>query len=228
MEEGAHRYQEDQFLPISALQHLVYCPRQFALTHIEQVWADNRYTAEGNALHAKVNSGEHERRGDLITARSLRLHSQALGLSGIADVVEFRYRETGGCPLPGHTGRWQPWPVEYKRGRPKRNDCDMVQLCAQAICLEEMLDVEVGEGSLFYGKTRHRKAVTFDPALRHRTAELAAELHRLWDSRITPPAEYGEKCDHCSLFSLCMPHLGDRKQVSAYLREAFGDEPEGT
>lgn len=216
-------YTEDDLLPISALQHLAYCPRQCALIHLEQVWAENRYTAEGGILHAKADMGKHELRGDLVTARGLRLHSYTLGLSGIADVVEFQRTEQGGCVLPGRPGHWQPYPVEYKRGRPKGSDCDQVQICAQAICLEEMLDVSIEEGSLFYGKTRRRKPVAFDEALRTRTQMLASELHRLWMDGRTPPPEYGVKCENCSLQSHCLPQLPRQSAVEAYLHQAFDD-----
>lgn len=221
-----HVYSEEELLPISALQHLAYCPRQFALIHLEQVWDDNRYTAEGNLLHARANTGKGETRGDLITARSLRLHSFALGVSGIADVVEFHKREKGGCSLSGREGGWQPYPVEYKRGRPKKGDCDQVQLCVQALCLEEMLNISVPEGSLFYGKTRRRKSVVLDQGLRARTRRLAEDLHRLWREGRTPRAEYGAKCDNCSLRARCLPEISSQQDIGAYLQRMF-DEGEG-
>lgn len=207
-------YQEDELLPLSALQHFAYCPRQFALIHLEQIWEENRFTAEGQVLHQRANSGEAETRGDIHTARSLRLVSHALGLTGIADVVEFHRDEQGG-ELQGRDGRWRPFPVEYKRGRSKADDWDRLQLCAQAICLEEMLGVEVPEGAIFYGKPRRREPVTFDESLRGKTAKLANEMHALWDKRKTPAAAYGAKCDHCSLNSHCMT---DHGSASAYLK----------
>lgn len=217
-------YSEDELLPISALQHLAYCPRQYTLIHLEQIWADNRYTTEGNLLHAKADTETREVRGERITARGLRLHSFSLGLSGIADVVEFLQCGAGGCQLPGRPGCWQPLPVEYKRGRPKKSDCDRVQLCAQALCLEEMLDVTIEKGALFYGKTRHRKEVHFDGKLRERVQSLADELHRLWKAGYTPPPEYGEKCRHCSLQSHCLPQLSDHAKVEKYLHLAFNSD----
>jgi len=217
-------YTEEELLPISALQHLAYCPRQCALIHLEQVWAENRYTAEGNLLHARADAGKGETRGDCVTARGLRLHSFALGLAGIADVVEFQRIPAGGCQLAGRQGLWKPHPVEYKRGRPKGSDCDQVQLCAQAICLEEMLGTEVMEGSLFYGKTRRRTPVCFDSDLRGRTQLLADELHTLWEEGRTPMPEYGTKCERCSLQSLCQPRLFCDHDVEAYLHRVFDDE----
>jgi CRISPR-associated exonuclease Cas4 len=220
-------FSEDDLLPISALQHLAYCPRQCALIHLERVWSENLYTAEGKLLHAKADAGRCETKGDVVTARGVRLHSFSLGLSGIADVVEFRRSETEGCPLAGRHGLWLPHPVEYKRGRPKKHDCDQVQLCAQAICLEEMLGVTIEEGSLFYGKTRRRKPVVLDEALRARTHTLAEELHRLWMTGRTPPPEYGEKCENCSLQPQCLPQLSHHGEVEAYLHQVF-DEGDGS
>ncbi|EGV49995.1 CRISPR-associated protein Cas4 [endosymbiont of Riftia pachyptila] len=201
-------------LPLSALQHLAYCPRQCALIHLEQSWQENRFTAEGQILHQRANSGEAESRGDLHIARSLRLHSRQLGLSGIADVVEFHQAEEG-ARLAGRKGYWRPYPVEYKRGRRKRDDWDRIQLCAQALCLEEMFDTPVSEGAMFYGKARRRERVPIDAPLREQTAALAEQLHTLWSARKTPPPEPGPKCDHCSLVELCMPRHGS---ASVYLQ----------
>ncbi|HRT04752.1 MAG TPA: CRISPR-associated protein Cas4 [Kiritimatiellia bacterium] len=198
-------YSEDDLLPLSALQHLLYCERQCALIHIEQVWSENRFTAEGRLAHDHVHSTGHETRGDMHIARDLSLRSLRLGLIGKADVVEFH----------GAT----PYPVEHKRGHSKSNRCDEVQVCAQALCLEEMLGKPVPEGALFYGEPRRRTLVTFDPALRAETEAAAARLHRLLESGRTPPAVYDKaKCERCSLLDLCKPRIaGD---VSRYLSEA--------
>jgi CRISPR-associated exonuclease Cas4 len=198
-------YSEDELLPISALQHLLYCERQCALIHIERVWEENLFTAEGRILHDKVDSGENSVRAGRRIARSLPLRSLALGLSGIADVVEFG------------PGRTEVFPVEYKRGRSKAADWDRVQLCAQAMCLEEMLDVVITEGALFYGKTRRRERGDFDDELRAETRKAAERLHRLIEARRTPPAVYSAKCDACSLFHACMPKLPRSKSISRYL-----------
>ena len=198
-------YSEDDLLPLSALQHLLYCERQCALIHIEQAWSENRFTAEGRLAHDHVHSAGHEIRGDVRIARDLSLRSLRLGLIGKADVVEFH----------GAT----PYPVEHKRGHSKTNRCDEVQVCAQALCLEEMLGKPVPEGALFYGEPRRRTLVTFDPALRAETEAAAARLHRLLESGRTPPAVYDKaKCECCSLLDLCKPKTaGD---VSRYLSEA--------
>jgi CRISPR-associated exonuclease Cas4 len=198
-------FTEDDLLPISALQHLLYCERQCALIHIERAWMENLFTAEGRILHEKVDSGEDSVRAGRRIARSLPLRSLMLGLSGIADVVEFG---PGGAEV---------FPVEYKRGRSKAADWDRVQLCAQAMCLEEMLNVQIAEGALFYGKTRRRERVGFDGALRFETIETAARLHRLILAGKTPPAEYDAKCDACSLIELCMPELPKKKSIRKYL-----------
>lgn len=223
MNNESLNYSEEDLLPISGLQHLAYCPRQFALIHIEQVWAENLFTAEGQLLHRRTDRNEHESRGGIHIARALRLRSLGLGLSGIADVVEFyRADEREGIELPGKPGRWQPFPVEYKRGRPKKGDMDQVQLCAQAICLEEMLGTRIPNGALFYGKTRRRKAVTFDEALRTRTAELTERMHAIRQFGQTPPAEEGPMCEQCSLRSLCLPQSGHyQRRVRRYLDELF-------
>jgi CRISPR-associated exonuclease Cas4 len=198
-------YSEDELLPISALQHLLYCERQCALIHVERVWEENLFTAEGRVLHDKVDSGENSTRAGRRIARSLPLRSLALGLSGIADVVEFGPDKS------------DVFPIEYKRGRSKAADWDRVQLCAQAMCLEEMMDVKIEEGALFYGKTRRRERVVFDQDLRAETCEAAFRLHRLIEAGQTPPAVYGKKCDACSLIHACMPRLPRSKSISRYL-----------
>lgn len=199
-------YSEDDLLPLSALQHILYCERQCALIHIEQVWSENRFTAEGRLAHDHVHSAGHETRGDARIARDLSLRSLCLGLIGKADVVEF------------HSGG--PYPVEHKRGHAKTNHCDEVQVCAQALCLEEMLGKPVPEGALFYGEPRRRTVVSIDAALRAETEDAAARLHRLFESGRTPPAVYDKaKCERCSLLDQCKPKAGD--DVSRYLAEAI-------
>lgn len=209
------KYSEDDLLPLSALQHLVFCERQCALIHVEAAWQDNALTASGSALHSRVDGAPSESRRDLRTARGLVLRSLRLGLSGRADVVEF-HRAAEGVILPGLQGRWRPFPVEYKRGRPKSHRADEVQLCAQALCLEEMLSAEVPEGALFYGQSRRRTPVEFDGELRALVERSAARLHQLVASGVAPPASYERKCDSCSLYDLCRPKSA-AKSVAAYL-----------
>ena len=222
---GVDVFTEDELLPISALQHLVFCERQWALIHLEQLWSENRLTAEGRILHERVHDAEAESRGDVRIVRGLRLHSLRLGLSGIADVVEFHRGTVGkGARLEGVAGFWTPFPVEYKRGRPKPDECDQAQLCAQALCLEELLGTAVPAGALFYGKPRRRTEVVFDSALRARTEQLAARMHELADARRTPPAVYEKKCESCSLIELCLPKVTTgRKSVRRYLSSALDE-----
>jgi len=191
-----YMFAEEDLLPLSALQHLLYCPRQCALIHLEQLWAENALTVRGRHLHEKADSGAASLRDGVRTVRALPLRSLKWGLIGKADVVEFRQDGSGrSC-----------FPVEYKRGRPKSHDADRVQLCAQALCLEEMLRIPVPAGALFYGKTRRRSDVRFDAPLRAITEETIARLHDLITSRQTPPAVYDRaRCDRCSLINLCMP-----------------------
>ena len=217
-------YSEDEFLPISALQHLKFCPRQCALIQLEGLWSENRLTAEGRILHEKAHAIQPESRPGIRLARALRLHSFQMGLSGQADVVEFirlPAGSTNGIKLEDEPHRWHPRPVEYKRGRPKKDNCDLVQLCAQAICLEEMLNVRIDSGAVFYGKTRRKQEVIFDGSLRRQTEELAADLHQLIESRTTPPARYEKKCGNCSLLDLCLPKVtGVKKNIGRYLAKA--------
>ena len=212
-------YSEDELIPLSALQHLLFCERQCALIHIEQAWAENRLTVEGRHLHERVDEVGQESRGRIRTAFGLPVRSLRLGISGQADAVEFHREGEGGAD---DASVWRPYPVEYKRGKPKLDDCDVVQLCAQALCLEEMLGVTVTEGAMYYGKPRRRLVVPFADALRAKTREAARRLHELIGSGQTPKARYEKKCDSCSLFSLCMPKVtGARRTVRAYMAHAL-------
>jgi CRISPR-associated exonuclease Cas4 len=190
----------DDALPLSGLQHLAFCPRQWALIHLEQAWAENRLTAEGRLLHEKADLPGQSRRHDLRTVRGLELTSRRLGLAGRADVVEFRP---------------EPFPVEYKRGKRKPADCDLVQLCAQALCLEEMLNCAVERGAIFYGEPRRRLEVEFSSQLRARTETLAVEMQRLYQSCETPPARPGSHCQNCSLVNICLPHATAESTIQA-------------
>jgi len=207
-------YTEDDLLPISALQHLIYCERQCALIHIERAWDENLFTAEGRIMHERVHEGGRESRANVRIARALSLRSLRLGLIGKADVVEFHRLEKS---------LWRPFPVEHKRGKPKADESDKVQLCAQALCLEEMLETVVPHGAIFYGKTRHRQDVVFDDALRKQTEETCTRLHELIHSNKTPKVAHGKKCRNCSLFDGCLPKpIGGRHSVKRYLAAARG------
>ena len=209
-------YTEDDLLPLSGLQHLLFCERQCALIHIEQVWAENLFTAEGRIMHERVHDAERESRGDVRIEYGMPLRSLRLGLIAKADVVEF-HRDVA------HAGEvWRPFPVEYKRGKPKKDIYDKVQLCAQALCLEEMLEVEIQEGALFYGKTRRRQDVVFDSDLRKETEDAAIRFHELVDSGVTPKAVYMKKCDNCSMYHLCLPKTVEKaRSINSYLMDAI-------
>lgn len=218
---GEKLYDEDNLVMISALQHLLFCPRQCALIHIEQQWTENRFTAEGKIMHERVDEAGRESRGRIRTVFGLPLRSLRLGLSGRADAVEYHRQGDESASKPF----WQPLPVEYKRGKPKKNDSDLVQLCAQAICLEEMHACSVPEGAIYYGKPRRRMTVVFDAALRQKTVEAAYHLHDLLESGRTPQARYEKKCDSCSLLPLCMPKVtGTSRSIQWYMAKAFNLE----
>lgn len=214
-------YPEADLLPISALQHLLFCERQCALIHVERVWVENRLTAEGQHLHKKAHAGPAETRDGVRITRSLPLRSFELGLAGQADVVTWRapdgFRMTERTfarflakATPEDLRGWEIVPVEYKRGKPKSNDCDRVQVCAQAMCLEEMLRIEIAAGDLFYGKKRRRVPVPLDSVLRETTRRAAARMHELMNEGVTPPARREPKCETCSLLQVCMPDIAQR------------------
>ncbi len=204
-------------IPLSALQHFLYCPRQCALIHLEQQWADNRLTAEGQLLHQRADAPRAERRRGVRTVTAMPLLALDLGLTGKADVVEFHNEGDGE----------RAFPVEYKRGRPKAHRADEVQLCAQALCLEAMLGQSVDSGALFYGQTRRRMDVAFDGTLRALTLQVIAETRAMLASAITPDARYeARRCDRCSLIDLCQPHILGRRSVAIWLERQLKDEEE--
>ena len=212
-------YSEDDLLPLSGLQHLLFCERQCALIHIEQAWAENLFTAEGRIMHERVHKEGRESRGDVRIEYATPLRSIRLGLIAKADVVEFHW-DTDDYS----NDAWRPFPVEYKRGKPKKDNYDKVQLCGQAMCLEEMLDVEIPAGALFYGKTRRRQDVAFDSDLRRETEDAAKNFHELVESGITPKAVYMKKCDNCSMYDLCIPKTVEKAQsINSYLVDATSE-----
>lgn len=204
-------YTEDDLVPLSSLQHFQFCPRQCALIHIEQLWAENQFTAEGKVLHERVDEEHRERRRLTRTEYSLPVRSLDLGVSGICDLVEFRLRPEGGYEVIV--------PVEYKRGSDKESDIDRVQLCAQALCLEQMFGAPVTEGQFYYLKDHRRTKVGFTMELRRTTVETAAQVHALLDAGKTPRPVYEKaKCDRCSLFDSCLPKAMMGTLVHDYLR----------
>lgn len=210
-------FNEEDLLAISGLQHYLYCPRQWALIHLEQQWAESYHTADGQTFHQNAHDGVHrERRGGILTVRGLPVSSHTLGVSGVCDVVEF-HRSDQGISLHGEEGLWLPYPVEYKRGRPKVHDADSVQLCCQAMCLEEQFLCNIPEGSLFYGETRRRLHVVFDASLRGKVTQALVQMHATYRRGSTPTAKPGHKCTGCSLKELCLPKINKCWSVSSYL-----------
>ena len=223
-------YSEDNLLSLSGIQHIAFCERQWALIHIEQQWAENVRTVEGRHLHERVdNPFSFETRGDTITARAVPIVSYELGFSGITDVIEFCYIDSNesqqgilfpkGILLPKRQGYWMPIPVEYKRGKPKQDGWDEVQVCAQAMCIEEMHNIGIDYGFLYYGQIKHRQKVLFTSELRERVTELSRKMHEYFDKGITPAAVLLNRCKLCSLVDICMPKMGRKGQtVKAYVR----------
>ncbi|MDD6034447.1 MAG: CRISPR-associated protein Cas4 [Oscillospiraceae bacterium] len=216
----------DDFLDISGLQHFCFCRRQWALIHLEQQWADNLRTAEGELEHKRCHDDTlTEKRGGLLTVRGMRVVSSRLRLSGICDVVEFR-TDPEGVPLQGREGTWLPMPVEYKHGHEKESDADRLQLCAQVMALEEMLVCEIKMGALFYVETHRREIVPLTPELRAETQRMAAEMNQYFARGHTPKVKPGKHCSACSLKELCLPVLCRRADPMAYLRAHIEEEAE--
>lgn len=219
------KYTDDDLLMLSGIQHFAFCQRQWALIHIEKQWVENLRTVEGKQLHERVDNPDFfEARGGILTARSVPLSSYELGFYGVSDVVEFYAIKKNGIALNGREGEWQPVPVEYKRGSPKKDIIDEVQLCAQGMCLEEMLLTKIDFGYLFYGETKHRAKVLFDNELRNQVARFSEQMHSLFDKQLTPKAITTNKnCRSCSLVDVCLPKLGNKQlSVSNYVKKYLG------
>ena len=217
-------YSEDDDLQLSGIQHFSFCRRQWALIHLEQQWAENLRTVEGDLLHERAHDESFaEKRGNTLTVRGLRIQSPNLGISGSCDVVEF-LRDENGVSLAGREGRWRPYPVEYKRGTSKETDADRLQLCCQALCLEEILCCEIPEGALFYGETRRRECVELTDELRAEARAMLAEMHEYQKRGYTPKVKPGTHCRACSLNELCLPKLCKNPSAKAYLSAALETE----
>lgn len=218
-------YREEEFLQLSGLQHFRFCRRRWALIHIEQQWAENYRTTDGAIMHEKAHDKEFtESRGNLIITRGMNVFSRVLGVSGECDVVEF-HRDENGISLQGREGLWQPFPVEYKRGKPHSESGDSIQLCAQAMCLEEMLCCHIPQGALYYGELRHRQQVLFSEDLRQSVQDSLREMHQQYRRGHTPKVKPTKSCNACSLKNLCLPKLMNHRSVTAYLRSHMEDEP---
>jgi len=220
-------YDDDQMLMLSGIQHYMFCPRQWALIHIEQQWGENRLTAEGRLLHENVdNPAYRQKNGDTITLRSVHIASHSLGLYGMTDAIELLPADNASDAIthPRYPGYWMPYPVEYKRGHRKPDERDEVQLAAQVICLEEMYGVHIPEAALFYHETRHREVVQIDEHLRNLTYELSEAMHKTFERGFTPKAEERRGCRSCSLIDICAPELTKKTTVAYYLKKTLDEE----
>lgn len=213
-------YTPDELLPLSGIQHFLFCRRQWALIHIEQQWQENALTAEGRIMHQRADDPFFtETRNGVITARAVPIASYWLGLSGVCDVVEFTASRDG-VKLPKRDGLYTPAPIEYKRGKEKRDHSDEAQLCAQAMCLEEMLSINIPRGYLYYGQTRHRVGIEFTAELRTLVKNMADEMHNYFSRGYTPRVKPSKGCRACSLADVCLPELqGNVISASRYIQK---------
>lgn len=217
-------YDEEEFLQLSGIQHFAFCRRQWALAYIELQWQENVRTVEGRLLHENAHdAGIKEKRGDLLIVRAMLVHSRELGISGECDVVEF-HRSEEGISLFGHEGTYTVVPVEYKRGRPKTNDVDALQVAAQALCLEEMLCCHIPYGAIYYGETRHRQQIEFTEELRCKVQDMFAEMHKYYRQGYTPKVKWSKSCNACSLKDICLPVLNKNLSVKDYLDNKMKEE----
>lgn len=213
-------YQPEDLLPISGIQHFLFCKRQWALIEIEKQWQENVFTIEGAELHKRVHDPfENQSSPGLIVSRSVPVRSFTLGLTGVCDVIEF-HQSTDGVNLWGHSGAWLPVLIEYKRGSPKEERFDEAQLCAQAMCLEEMLSVNIQDSYIYYAQIRHRKKVELDQSLRDLIIQSLSEMHQYYSKGYTPKAKYKKECKTCSLVEVCIPTLAAKTMsVTKYLNQ---------
>lgn len=216
-------YQEDEYLMISGIQHFCFCRRQWALIHIEQQWAENVHTVVGELMHKKAHDPYlTEKRKDVLVTRAMPVSSRYLGISGECDILEF-HRQDDGVKLYGHRGLYSIYPIEYKKGKPKKSEEDILQLVAQTMCLEEMFSTEISEGALFYGETRRREPVEITGDLRKQVKDMVKEMHQCYDRKYTPQVKYNKRCSSCSLKDICMPKIGKADSVRKYLAQALED-----
>lgn len=217
-------YSEDDYLSLSGIQHFSFCKRQWALIHVEQQWEENVLTVQGNILHEKAHDASfNERRGSLLTTRAMPIKSRSLAITGECDVVEF-HRNDAGIELFGKTGKFKPIPVEYKRGKSKTSNADRLQLCAQALCLEEMLVCDIEVGYIFYHEVKKREEVILTQDLRNEVKEKVLEMHSYYDRRYTPKVKTTKQCKSCSLADICLPVLCKSKSVEAYIKKMITED----
>lgn len=217
-------YSEDEFLMLSGLQHYVFCKRQWALIHIEQQWAENFLTTDGNILHDKAHDGaSFEKRKEVLISRGMPINSYELGISGTCDIVEFR-KSHDGISIFGRKGKYKIYPVEYKRGTSKEDDSDRLQVVAQALCLEEMFCCTIEKGYLYYGEMKRRVDVEIDESIRSKAKELIDEMHNLFKKKHTPKVKVSKACKACSLESICLPKITSQKNATTYINRMLEEK----
>ena len=223
--EKLNGYKEEDYLMLSGIQHFSFCRRQWALIHIEQQWEENLRTVEGNLFHEKAHDGySSEKRKDTIVSRGMPVFSRELGVSGICDIVEFKRDDEKGIPLHGREGKYLVYPVEYKKGQPKEDETDILQMAAQAMCLEEMLACRIEKGYLFYGEIRRRIEVALGEDIRRRVRDAFAEMHQYYGRKHTPKAKRTKACNACSLKNICLPQTAKKQSARQYISGRIGEE----
>lgn len=225
--ETISEYKEEEYLMLSGIQHFAFCKRQWALIHVEQQWNENLRTVEGNIFHKKAHDGFiSEKRGNILISRGMSVFSRTLGINGICDIVEFHREDSRGISLHGRDGRYLVYPIEYKKGQPKENEADVLQMAAQAMCLEEMLGCEIDKGYLYYGEIKRRTEVLLNEHIRQRVREVFQEMHQYYERRYTPMVKRTKACNACSLKDLCLPQLLKKKSAKAYISRWIREEEE--
>lgn len=217
-------YKEEEFLQLSGIQHFAFCRRQWALAYIEMQWQENVRTVEGKILHEKAHDpGMNEKRGDMLIVRAMPIRSREMGVSGECDVVEF-HKSHNGIHLANREGLYEVVPVEYKRGKPKTDDSDILQIAAQALCLEEMLCCTIPHGFIYYGEIRRRIKIEFTEEIQEKVRSFFAEMHKYYEQRYTPKVKINKKCNACSLKEICLPVLNKKKSASGYIERIISEE----
>lgn len=219
-------YKEEDYLMLSGIQHFAFCRRQWALIHIEQQWLENEHTVAGELLHKNAHDPYfNETRNDVIVSRSMPIFSRTMGVSGECDIVEFK-KVDDGISIHGHRGLYQVYPIEYKKGHPKDTEIDILQLTAQAMCLEEMLSTEIREGAIYYGEIRRRQNITISEDLKRKVRTCFSEMHQLYDRRNTPKVKWSKGCNACSLKDICLPKLGKVLSAKSYIHKTIAEDCE--
>lgn len=218
-------YHEDDYLMLSGLQHFYFCKRQWGLIHIDQQWVENKYTTEGKILHEKADKPEiKEKRKNVFTSRAMKVSSSELGINGVLDVVEFHKNKTG-IEISGKKGNWEPVIIEYKRGKPKKDERDIIQLVAEVICLEETLNCHIPHSYLYYHSVNKKIKIDITAELRSLVNDMTSEMHKMYETKRIPKAEYFKNCRLCSLYDICLPRINKKpKNIDNYIFQAVKSE----